>query len=74
MKHAVWFDFEESADANWSDWELFALRFANISGLDEEKLGLLYEQFREYKSNDDDNLLNEAYEEALLPETSDGQK
>ena len=50
------------------------MRFANISGLDEEKLGLLYEQFREYKSNDDDNLLNEAYEEALLPETSDGQK
>lgn len=46
----------------------------DISGLDEEKLGLLYEQFREHKSTDDDKLLNEAYEEALLPETSDVQK
>ena len=34
----------------------------DISGLDE------------HKSTDDDKLLNEAYEEALLPETSDVQK
>ena len=41
-KHAVWVDFEEHAYANWSHCEFFALKFANVLGLDEEKLGLLY--------------------------------
>lgn len=30
LKHAVWFDFEESANTNWSDWELFALIFQDL--------------------------------------------
>ena len=49
-KYAVWFDFEERANANWADCEIFALRFDNVLGLDEEKLELLYEQFQEYKT------------------------
>ena len=50
-KHAVWIDFEERANANWSDYEFFlSLRFTNVLRLDEEKLELLYEQFHEYKT------------------------
>ena len=71
-KHAVWFDFEKRANANWADCEIFALRFDNVLGLDEEKLELLYEQFQEYKTINDAELPKEAYEEALLSGTSAG--
>ena len=72
-KHAVWIDFEERANANWSDYEFFlSLRFTNVLRLDEEKLELLYEQFREYKTINDGELPKEAYKEALLSGTSDG--
>ena len=46
-KHAAWIDFEELVNANWSVCELFALKFGNVLGLNEEKLELLYEQFHE---------------------------
>ena len=54
--------------------EFFALKFANVLGLDEEKLELLYEQFHEYKTINDAELPDGAYEEALLSGTSDGHK
>ena len=53
--------------------EFFALKFA-VLGLDEEKLELLYEQFHEYKTINDAELPDGAYEEALLSGTSDGHK
>ena len=68
-KHAVWDDFEERANANWSDCEFFALKFA-VLGFHEEKLELLYEQFHEYKTINDAKLPDEAYEEGA----SDGNK
>ena len=71
-KHAVWIDFEERANANWSDCDFFALRFANVLRHDEEKLELFYEQFYEYKTINVTELPKEAYEEALLSGTSDG--
>ena len=49
-KHAACVDFEERANVNWSDCEFFALKFANVLGLDEEKLELLHEHFYEYKT------------------------
>ena len=54
--------------------EFFALKFANVLGLDEEKLELLYEQFHEYKTINDAELPDGAYEEALLSGTSDGHR
>ena len=69
-KHAVWADFEERANANWSDCEFFSLKFANVLGFHEEKLELLYEQFHEYKTINDAKLPDEAYEEGA----SDGNK
>ena len=42
-KDAVWIDFEEHANANWSDCESFASKFANVLGLDGEKLELLFD-------------------------------
>ena len=49
-KHAAWIDFEELVNANWSVCELFALKFGNVLGLNEEKLEPLYEQFHEWET------------------------
>ena len=73
-KHAVWVDFEERANTNWSDCEFIALKLANVLGFDEEKLELFYEQLHEYKIINDAELPDEAYEEALLSGTNDGHK
>ena len=54
--------------------EFFALKFANVLGLDEEILELLYEQFHEYRKINDAELPDEAYEEAFFSGTSDGHK
>ena len=45
-----------------------ALKFANVLGLDEEILELLYEQFHEYRKINDAELPDEAYEEAFFQE------
>ena len=73
-EHAVWVDFEEHANANWSDCEFFTLKFANVLALDEEKLELHYEQFHECKIIHNAELPNGVYEEALLSGTSNGHK
>ena len=73
-KHAVWLDFEKRANANLSDCEFFALKFADVLGLDEEKSKLLYDQFHAYKTINYDELPNKTYEEALLSETSAAHK
>ena len=69
-EHAVWINFFERSNANWSNVEHFCEKFNTILKFDERSFESLYEEFLDYKSLRDKDLPASALEEAFLPEKS----
>ena len=69
-EHAVWINFFDRQNANWSDVEHFCGKFNATLKFSEHSYECLHEEFLDYKSFREEELPAKALQEAFLPEKS----
>ena len=70
-EHAVWINFFERNNAKWSDIEYFCVKFNCVLKFEESMFESLYEEFLDFKTLQNEELPEVAFEEALIGEDTD---